>query len=128
MSKNIFNIKQSKKISVLCVGHITCDLYSNNIIPGGSAYYGALVFNELNTKVSIATSIGKDFKFFYKLKKFKIFNTGSNSTTTFENTYPKHKPRLMLIDSPANSVNVDTVPKKFKSPDILFLFPFSGEV
>jgi sugar/nucleoside kinase (ribokinase family) len=116
------------RLSCLAVGHITHDRYGDDLAVGGSVLYAAKTLGGLGADVGIATAVGQNFAFKSEVDAFDLMIQTSKETTTFENTYPKDGPRLMLVEHPADDVRPTCLEPGWQAPDILFLAPVIGEV
>jgi len=112
-------------LRALSVGHTTLDRYGDDLLPGGSAWYGARVLHALGARSTLVTAVGRDFgphdDAFVGLD---LHVTRSEHTTLFTNTYPDGR-RVQLIET-------ESAPLRGRSYsthlDATFLAPVFGEV
>jgi hypothetical protein len=140
-------------ISTVSVGHTTLDRYGPQLLPGGSAWYGARVFAALGARATLITAVGADFQgneaAFAGLEA--IVARGPHSTL-FTNEHDASGRRTQYIETEAPPVTPDQLranepgtparsgvllterggawgaPVPPNTIDILFLAPVFGEV
>jgi 1D-myo-inositol 3-kinase len=117
-----------KNIDFLCLGHITHDRYGDKTIPGGCAYFGAKTGAALGAKTSLITKVGEDFSKENQLSNIEVLKKSHGKTTVFTNLYPEGKMRVQLVESQADSINVDDIPDSWKKRDVVFIAPVMGEM
>lgn len=111
----------------LSVGHATLDRYGDDLLPGGSAWYGARVFAALGATSTLVTAVGPDFgagsgAFDALDARVKV----GAATTLFTNTYAADGRRLQRIETEAPLVVPP--PGLPRRVDATFLAPVFGEV
>ncbi len=112
-------------METLCVGHTTLDRYGEDLLPGGSAWYGARVLHALGARSTLVTSVGRDFAgheaAFAGLDARVV---RSEQTTLFTNTYPGGR-RVQLIETESAALPGRSCDSRV---DVAFLAPVFGEV
>jgi len=114
--------------SYLCIGHICMDQDNdNNFHLGGSASYAALLANKMGSKTALLTCFGPDFKFVDSFDELELINTGSDTTTIFQNQYVDEHRSLNLL-SLADQINLDKLDDLIDSYDIIHICPIANEL
>ena len=121
-------IASSPEITAVSAGHVTHDRYGGAIRAGGSAYYGAKVFEALGARSRLVTVVGEDFSANDELAGLAVSRAVSGHTTSFENEYPENIPRRQWVHAVARGVAPDLLPPDWRRSDVLFLGPVCGEV
>ena len=112
----------------LAVGHTTLDRYDGDLLPGGSAWYGARVFAALGARSALHTAVGPDFAGHEAaFEGLDAHVQRGPASTLFTNTYGPDGRRLQLIETEAPPVGPEPsrLPRRL---DVAFLAPVFGEV
>jgi 1D-myo-inositol 3-kinase len=109
---------------VLCVGHVTIDGDEPHSILGGSAYYGALVYQALGADSGLATAFGGDLSVQKNVEELLFHASIGQHTTRFTNVYDDHGTRQQVLHALAPDV---ILPNTIPPGDILHLAPVFGE-
>jgi len=113
----------------LSVGHTTLDRYEPDLLPGGSAWYGARVFAALGARSSLITAVGPDFDGHdAAFAGLDARVERGRATTLFTNTYGVDGRRVQLVETEAPAVAVPPAAALPRRLDVAFLAPVFGEV
>ena len=117
---------QAGALRALAVGHSTLDRYGDDLLPGGSAWYGARVFAALGADVSLHTAHGQggDSNAFDGLA---VTRTPSEHWTVFTNRHDSQGRRTQHVETEASPIPPPASPPR-PTPDVLFLAPVFGEL
>ncbi len=117
---------QAGALRALAVGHSTLDRYGDDLLPGGSAWYGARVFSALGADVSLHTAHGPggDSNAFDGLA---VTRTPSEHWTVFTNRHDSQGRRTQHVETEASPIPPPASPPR-PTPDVLFLAPVFGEL
>jgi 1D-myo-inositol 3-kinase len=109
------------------IGHITHDLVGNGITPGGPALYSTCTARNLGAPTGMITSFSRPLLHPFLLHGIEICCKESQYTTTFANLYSDTGERRQLIESVADQIEPDQVPKAWRSANIVNLCPVANE-
>jgi sugar/nucleoside kinase (ribokinase family) len=110
----------------LSVGHVTEDLYPEGLRPGGSAYYGTLVYAALGADARILTRVGRAFAEESALAALSGTVLRGSESTRFRNRHDDEGRRTQWLFGRAGSLE----PASFTPGpvDVLHLAPVLGEL
>lgn len=118
----------SDPIVCLAAGHITVDRYGDARVPGGSAWYAARTWAALGVRPRIATAFGADLPDWGALRDLEASVVPAARSTRFVNEYPPGRPRVQWVEALAPAVRSESLPERWRRPDVLFLAPVINEI
>ncbi len=118
---------KSRRLTTLCVGHVTHDKVGEVTLPGGSAWYGARACLALDARSRLATTVGQDFEHDLALAGLEVSAARRGKTTTFQNRYLRKGGREMRVLAQAAPVR-PVLNEPWVRPDVAILLPVLGEV
>lgn len=110
---------------VVIVGHVTHDRYGDDIVPGGSAFYGARTQRALGADVHLVTTVGADFACEEAFADLSVDVTRAGTTTLFTNLYPEGSIRVQRIEAMAPPV---APPPRLPDAALVHLAPVMQDV
>jgi 1D-myo-inositol 3-kinase len=113
--------------SYVIVGHVTLDVVSGGVVPGGTATYAGKMARNLGERVGLVTSSAGDFDYAAALPGVEVARVPSTSTSTFENIYVGSH-RDQYIRAVAEPLDASAVPQRWRSARIVHLAPLTNEV
>lgn len=126
-SGRIRDMEEYPEVDYLVVGHITLDITSTGLTPGGTATYSARVAQALGCRTGILTSAAEDLDLAANLPGISVKNIPAAETTTFENIY-KDETRRQKVYSFAEPIRGKDVPATWLRTPIVHLGPVANEV
>lgn len=109
------------------VGHACLDVISEKINQeGGACVYGAVLAKLLTDKVSVITSVGKDFP----IKKYFGIDwvvQESKITTKYKHHYDNQR-RISSLSARGNAIDISKIPSEYKKSDVVMICPIVQEV
>ena len=112
----------------VAVGHVTHDLYGDDYVAGGCAFYGARVAQALGARTGLVSVVGRDFSRSAELVGLELASEHAGDTTIFINTYGEHGVRVQRVRAQAPAVTPSLLPPGWGSAPVVFLAPVMGEV
>lgn len=112
----------------VAVGHVTHDLYGDDYVAGGCAYYGARVAHALGARTGLVSVVGRDFSCAAELVGLELASEHAGDTTIFINTYGEDGVRVQRVRAQAPAVTPSLLPAAWGSAPVVFLAPVMGEV
>ncbi len=112
----------------LAVGHVTHDLYGDDYVAGGCAYYGARTAAALGARTGLVSVVGSDFRCDAALEGIEPAMQRVGDTTIFINTYRADGVRVQRVRAQAGAVTPALLPAGWERPDVLFVAPVMGEL
>jgi hypothetical protein len=112
-------------VDYLVIGHLSCDVTSDNLRLGGTAAYSALMARALGLRVGVVTAWGGELPLDV-LDGINIQNVPTSQSTTFENTN-KPEGRIQQIHHIAADLSIDNIPESWKHTPIVHIGPIAGE-
>jgi sugar/nucleoside kinase (ribokinase family) len=108
------------------IGHITKDITSQGLVPGGTALYSGLTAHVLGLEVGIYTSHAKHLDLLLP-PDVQVVVEPSGETSTFKNIQ-KPEGRTQYIYHRAKVIQTGGVPASWKAARILHLGPIANEI
>lgn len=124
--RSVGAVYRGQDIEYLIVGHVTQDLTSDGVVPGGTAAFASLTVRGLGARPGIVTSIAEGAAL-GPLQAIPMSITPSEISTVFENTYTAQG-RIQRVISIASPLDFDSIPPGWRSPQVLHLGPVADEV
>jgi sugar/nucleoside kinase (ribokinase family) len=118
--------KALEPVDYLAIGHITCDITPDGMVPGGTVLYSALTARALGCKVGIVTSCSEDYAL-PEIEGITFHVIPSENTTTFENIYTP-KGRMQMLHHVADPLDLSSVPEVWRNSPIIHIAPVAREV
>lgn len=118
----------STRPEFVAVGHVTHDLYGEDYVAGGCAYYGARVAHALGARTGLVSVVGSDFRCAAALDGLEVASERAGETTIFINTYRADGVRVQHVRAQAPAVAPSSLPAGWASADVVFLAPVMGEL
>jgi len=115
------------KPEYICVGHITQDHSPSGTSLGGTAIYSSLTARALGKQPAIVTNCAPDLDCSAIPKDIPVIKNTSSKTTTFENQYTSLG-RRQIIQSVADPITLEAIPREWLSTPIIHLGPVANEV
>ncbi len=112
----------------VAVGHVTHDLYGDDYVAGGCAYYGACTAAALGARTGLVSVVGRDFRCDAALEGLVPALQRIGDTTIFINSYRDNGVRVQHVRAQASAVTPALLPAGWERPDVLFVAPVMGEV
>ena len=113
-------------VDFLIIGHITQDITSQGLQPGGPAAYSGLTARAFGKRVGVVTAwaeeTGKE-----KFTDLQIANLSCEASTTFENIYTSEG-RLQKLHHLAPQLAFYHIPESWRSCPVIQFAPVAGEV
>jgi sugar/nucleoside kinase (ribokinase family) len=113
-------------LDYLVVGHVTKDLTPTGPVLGGTTVYAGLTAVMLGMRTRVVTSTDPKWDL-APLSELEVFSLPSIATTTFENAYEAGQ-RSQILHAQALPIELDAVPKAWRSAGIVHLAPVAHEV
>ena len=111
----------------ISIGHITHDLVGNGITPGGPALYSTYTARNLGVHTGMVTSFSSPLLQPFLVHGIEVRCKASEHTTTFANLYNERGERRQLIESIADQIEPDLIPKEWYSANIVNICPVANE-
>ena len=120
--------KQIKALRLTSVGHISHDVFEEEMYIGGSAYFSTRIAHELGSICTLVSSVGQDFLFDEELNQFdQVYLHKEGKTTTFINEYSENH-RTQFVRSCAEAISTHQYEFKNAGCDVLFIAPILNEI
>lgn len=116
-----------QQLDYLCVGHITRDLTPTGPLVGGTVTYSTRTAQALGKRVAVVTSAEPDYDFEDALPGIPLALRDAAATSTFENIYTPAG-RRQVLHSVAAPLDLEAIPREWRTPRILHLGPLTNEV
>jgi len=113
-------------VDYLIVGHLTQDVFPNQLKLGGTAAYASRTALSLGARVGIVTSTASDLQA-PELKGITIHNHPAEFTSTFENISTPQG-RIQYIHHQAEELHEGMVPITWRDVPIVHIAPVANEV
>jgi 1D-myo-inositol 3-kinase len=118
----------SDRPEFVAVGHVTHDLYGDDYVAGGCAYYGARVAHALGARTGLVSVVGTDFRCDAALDGVELASERAGDTTIFINTYREDGVRVQRVRAQAPAVAPSQLPAAWAAAPVVFLAPVMGEL
>jgi 1D-myo-inositol 3-kinase len=112
----------------VAVGHVTHDLYGDDYVAGGCAYYGARVAHALGAATGLVSVVGRDFRCDAALDGLELLSERAGDTTIFINTYRDDGVRVQRVRAQAPAITPSLLPAAWAAARVVFLAPVMGEL
>lgn len=112
----------------IAVGQVTHDLYGDDYVAGGCAYYGARTAAALGARTGLVSVVGSDFICDAALTGLELALERRGDTTIFINTYREDGVRVQRVRAQAGAVAPALLPAGWECPDVMFIAPVMGEL
>jgi len=115
-----------RKPEFLAIGHVCYDRRDEGYVIGGSAAYSALLARNLGYRAAVLTSAAADFPFESVLPGVAVRVTPSPRNTVFVNRRRGAR-RIQFVESVAEGIDLELLPRRWARPKIAYLCPIIGE-
>lgn len=111
----------------LVVGHLTQDVVGDDLRPGGTASYAAVVAARLGLRAAILTSAANDLVLPAQLAQVEVHRLPAAQTTVMEHRW-FGRVREQYLRSRAATMSAADVPLAFHNTPIVLFGPVTGEI
>jgi sugar/nucleoside kinase (ribokinase family) len=111
----------------LVIGHVAKDVVEGGWRPGGTVTYAATQASRLGLRTGVITRGSEEVDPWSYLPEVSVQRVSSETTTTFENRYPKGR-RVQHVLAQAGPISAEQVPQECRGARLVLLGPLLGEV